>query len=330
MKKRLLHSLIATSIIMSVSAQAGYGERPGFSFGISMNAGINDTQSQLNTHEDNEVTADLDNSGKSVSEPFIFPGGGHLAYTTQDMTHTFYLGNSESDVIQGSFGAELGYMYRLPGDTKLKAAMLIGLDGEVWSDPFLTNAKRSTTDNDVGGFKVALEDILTLPLTLEYATAKVDIDNEDSGKALGLSASDHDLVDRDGTYHEFSGQVAIPLSAQFVLIPSVSYLVGDTNGTALAFDEIETGITAQAQLQRHTLAATGIFASREYDSSHPVFNTKRDDDSREFLLYYSYAEPFNWPGTAVNALVRYSERDSNITFYDTETTTFAMGMAYNF
>lgn len=107
------HAAILLSAIAALVSSYSLAEPdpfdPGFSGTISINIGFGQSQSQNSTHEDNEITADLTNQGKKLSQasPFFL---GRLQYSFGDTL--LFLGNSEEQIAEAQFQAELGVAHR--------------------------------------------------------------------------------------------------------------------------------------------------------------------------------------------------------------------------
>ncbi|WGV99428.1 DUF2860 family protein [Vibrio sp. YMD68] len=302
---------------------------PGFSGGISLNVGVGESQSQSNTHDDNAITGDLNNSGKTVESvsPFIL---GRLQYSFGNTL--IFLGNSEDQIAEAQFQAEVGVAHRLNKQLTLTAAIFGNLPGmdEVWRDPYLINQKRETTEQSVAGIRFALDINSALPITLKYAAASSEVEKEDIGASQSLSSEAISLLDRESNYQRFGTEMAIPLSHSFVLAPALYYTTRDAKGDANSFDEISAQLSIVFDRSKHNLVTTLRSSKAEYDSENPVFNLKRDYDAFGLFSIYSYSEPLNWRNAQLLVMAGYQSQDSSINFYDSHNTFVSTGFSYRF
>ncbi|OEF07753.1 DUF2860 family protein [Vibrio genomosp. F10] len=302
---------------------------PGFSGGISLNVGVGESQSQSSTHDDNAITDDLHNSGKTVesASPFIL---GRLQYSFGNTL--IFLGNSEDQIAEAQFQAEVGVAHRLNKQLTLTAALFGNLPGldEVWQDPYLTNQKRETTEQSVAGIRFALDINSALPITLKYAVASSEVEKDQIGTSQSLTADENSLLDRESNYQRFGTEMAIPFSPSFVLAPALYYTTRDAKGDANSFDEISAQLSIVLDRSQHNLVTTLRGSKAEFDSENPVFNLKRDYDSLSVFSIYSYSAPFNWRNIQLHVMAGYQSQDSNINFYDSDNTFVSTGFSYRF
>ncbi|MEZ9231350.1 DUF2860 family protein [Vibrio amylolyticus] len=322
--------LVALSPLMSPVSFAEVDPfTPGFSGGISVNVGATDSQSQNNTHDDNAITTDLNNSGKEISQaaPFLL---GRLQYSFGNTI--VFIGNSEDQIAEAQFQGELGVVQRLNKNTSLTAALFGNIPSadEVWQDPYLTNSERKTTEQTVAGARFAVDFNAPLPISLKYAYAYSEVENEDIGVSQALTTQDAALLLRDSDYHRAGAEVTLPFNQSFVVAPALYYTMRDAKGAANSFDQISAQIAFILNYSRHNLVATLRSSRADFDAENPVFALKQDYDSKGIFSVYSYNEPMNWHNTQLHLMAGYQTKDSDITFYDSESTFVSTGFSYRF
>lgn len=302
---------------------------PGFSGTVSINGGWSQNQSQLNTHDDNAITTSLNEEGKQISQASAFILG-RLQYSFGQTL--IYLGNSEDQITQAQFQAELGISQKIGKNLIATGALFGNLPGmdEVWRDPYLTNQERETTDQRVSGGRLALDFASPLPLSLKYAYASSEIDDEESAWSQGLSSEQRSQLVRDSQYHRFGTELSFPLHPNFVLAPALYYTLRDAEGDAHDFKQLSAQISAIFNIRQHSLVTTLRNSNSVFDNENPVFNQQQDQQNVGIFSVYSYQQLFGWQGTALHVMAGYQQQDSDIDFYDSQDTFLATGISYSF
>lgn len=302
---------------------------PGLSGGISLNAGINQTNSQFNTNDDNAITQDLNRQGKQTetAAPFIL---GRLQYTFGNQA--IFVGNSEDQISEAQFQAEVGYIQMLAKGTYLTAALFGNMPGmdETWQDPYLTNQERQTTEQNIMGGRLAFSTQIPFPLTLKYAFAQSEIDDDTIGISQSLSSAQQKSLRRDSTYQRVGVELSFPLSQTFILSPAFYYTDKNADGSAQSSAEIASQLSVVAIQNRHELIATVRNSEAEYDAENPVFNLRQDYKAFSVFAVYNYHNPFALQNTQLNVMAGYQQHESDIDFYDSENTFISTGISYTF
>ena len=331
---KVIYSLLTTSLLLAPPpSMADLAEESGFGFVLNINAGMGQEQSQSNTDKENAITQNLHTAGNKQDTIGGF-ALGRLSYTLSNKKTQFFFGNSEDNVVVGDFKAELGISQEFNDGTIATLAYVPLLaKSEAWQDPFVTKTKRSTTDVESHGTRVRFENLFSQPLTLEYTWAEADFEQDLSGQhpSLALSSAQQALLKRDADYHQMQVEYAYPINDIFAIQPSFTYTLGDSQGKAMAFEQGELQVTLISQLsERSNLAASVSLGQSSYDHSHPIFNQVREDEHFATFLFYSYDRPFNWDNTTFTAMAFYGQKDSNINFYDEQSSGVSIGAAYSF
>ncbi|NIY83876.1 DUF2860 family protein [Vibrio hepatarius] len=303
--------------------------QPGFSGAIAVNVGVAGGSSQFNTDDDNATTKDLTNNGDSYvsAAPMIL---GRLQYSFGDTA--VFIGNSPDQIAEAQFQAELGVVRRLYADNTLTVALFGNVPSvdETWEDPYLTGVDRDTSEQTVMGGRVALDLNVPIPVSVSYAIADSEIDDDYIGTSLTLSTSERSLLKRDSVFQRATLDVSIPVFANLNLTPGVQYTVRDADGSAQSHQDKAVQLAISSSLRRHSFTATFRASQTEYDEVNPVFDRKRDSDNVGIFAVYNYMGLFSWQNAMFNLMAGYSESDSDITFYDTETFFVATGVGFRF
>ncbi|MCU8350281.1 DUF2860 domain-containing protein [Vibrio vulnificus] len=303
--------------------------RPGLSGTISVNVGIGQGQSQNNTHEKNEVTTDLTNQGKKVSQasPFLL---GRLQYSFGDTL--IFFGNSDDQITEAQFQAELGAAHRFNNAISLTAALFGNIPSmeEVWRDPYLTGQKRHTTEQTVSGIRFDMDITSPLPISLKYAVASSEVEHDDIGLSQGLTTEARSQLKRTSDYQRFGAEISFPLSQSFVLSPAFYYTLREADGNAKSNQLLTAQISFLVAQGNHSVITTLRNSSASFDAENPVFALKQDYESFGVFSVYSYAGLWGWQNAQLSAMGGYQQSNSDIDFYDSEEVFLSTGISYSF
>ena len=257
---------------------------------------------------------------------------GRVDYTLVPRRLSLYAGTPRSALADGEIAIELGARYRLDRVGILTAGVipLTVTDGEVWSDPFVAGALRDATDVDRRGLRLGLAGIAGTGLSVDYRLYRRDVDQERSGMALGLSPADRRRLARDGNEHRFDLNYRVAVTDNLSLTPGLQYRRLDADGAANRGWLLRPQLSAQLDIARWQFSMTGYYGVDRYDARQPIYDEYRDGNEMGVVAGVRYAEPFGWSNWSVNAYGVWSERDSDIRFYDERTGLFAVGLGYRF
>ena len=325
---KLQYSLLTLAII-SGSSLAQLSDTAGFSGEVSISTGFYSSESNLNTDDSNKKINDLGAPSDAVSNALILPLG-NIAYTFGNgLNQQFYGGTSREDIATGTLVFELGYKYKLASGMIINASVLPTImSGEVWSDPFVTGQNRKTTDEDGNAYRLKLENIAGSKFSVDMAYATKDVENEQSGAVVAHNAMDS--LSRDSKAFIFKTDYKLFLDQQTILTPRLSYISSDADGDANSFTGYGVELSYFKLLERHQFALTGSFNTRDYDAANAVFNQTRQDDEFSLFAAYEYENIMDWQDWSLISLVGFSNRDSNIDFYDKNDYIVSVGMGYKF
>jgi hypothetical protein len=303
----------------------------GWDITLSVNVGYSGGTSQFDTDDDNQVTDNLSNSGQFSGSSLTYPLG-RIQYTLNSRHTQFFLGNSRDQVSTAKFQYELGVLHQFSDDTKFTFAFFPKLSflNETWSDPFVENSDRYTTDISVGGARVAVERIFGSPFTLKYAVASSSIDDEQSGQSQLMDAQEIAALQRDSLYQKFEVETLFPIDRGLLLKPTLQYTHRNAEGDANSFDQYVAQVALMLFSDRHTLITTLSAGKRFHQQENPIFDTTQQVNTFSIFSLYSYQRPFNWKGWDWTMMLGYSREDANIEFYDSNRFIVSTGMAYQF
>ena len=259
-----------------------------------------------------------------------------LAYTFSGTRTQFTMGSQLEDLAQLQLGQQLAIKQELPDKSILMAGFLFsGIPTEVWKDPYVTHVSRQETDRDSTGVRLVYDRILGSNFELRYTYRNIEIDDEQSGTALGLSDAQRDLLRRDGSDHWLDLSYRFTFQKRHMLIPNVTYFVNDRDGDAMTNNGVDFQLTYLFFNDPVTLVLNGRIGKADYDKTNPIFGRTREDDRFGTDVQVYYKNPFGWRPFGINdfsvfAMGTYWYSDANIDFYDTEVALAVTGVMVRF
>lgn len=333
MKNSLKYTGIGISLLISSQQAMAVGQidnEAGWGIKLYLNVGYGSNRSQFNTDDDNAITPDLESSGEKTEGTSLFPLV-RLNYTLSNLKTQFFLGQGRENIVRGLFQLEAGVSHMLGEKELLEVAYFpkIAGFGKTWEDPYVTGLAREKTDQSAQGFRVRWKNALDTPLTLRYGYASSDIDDELSGKFLGLSSSQRSNLDRNGNYHRITGEYTVFTNDTTNVTPILSYTRADTDGKAVGFNGYRIGLEAKHVIRkRHFTSLYLDYEYRKHLESNPVFDEQQKDNELGLTATYSYLAPFGWKHVRIIALAKYDRSTSNISFYETKKASASIGFGW--
>ncbi|MBE1275841.1 DUF2860 domain-containing protein [Enterovibrio baiacu] len=312
-------------------AQAQLAEQGGLSGEISVLGGVVSTDSNLSTSGENTKNGELNSNGDREADA-IFGALGKLAFTFgSGLDKQIFVGTSREDIAIGTIALEAGYKQQFGSGTTITASYLPTLVNEdIWADPYITRSPRTETEKSGNAYRFQVSSIGGSPLSVDLAFAETDIENEQSGQALGLSQSAQESLQRSGdtfysklSYRQFLGR-------GLGVTPSLIYFNHDADGQAMSYQAYGGELTYFSFAGRNKIVLTGSYQYSEYDSAHPVFGQPREDSKYGVFLAYEYAHLFEIHPLSLVVLAGYNNTESNIDFYDARQYLASAGVSFRF
>lgn len=242
-----------------------------------------------------------------------------------------FLGNRLEDFLRLDNSQALGARKDLGRAGILEASALFStLATEVWADPYLTGADRTETDRSSGGARVGLAHILGSRLEASVSLRSIDIDNERSGEALGLSDPERRLLDRDGEATKLEILYPFLINARHLLVPALDAGRYDAEGDANSRNGVGLQVTHAYRLERIRIITNLALRQFSFDEKNPVFDRKQNGDEAVVSVSAFYAGLFEVPQLSAVTSLLYTRRDSHITFFDAEASVASLSLLYNF
>jgi hypothetical protein len=308
-------SLLATPVMAKIADESGISGE------ISFNTGFRGETSNFNTDGDKTITT-TSKSADQDSSFLAFPLG-NLAYTFgQHLDKQVYLGTAREDIAIGQMALEVGYKQELNSGTVVHVSFLPTImSGETWANPYQLNTERTLTDETGYTYRLKFSKIAGSRFSLDTAYATKNIENERSSGELK----------RDANIVYLKANYRLMLSRISFVIPSITYITNDAEGSAASYDSWGTKVSYFQLFDGQQLALTAGYENRAYDTGSAIFaNTIRSDETFSLFAVYKYKNIMNLKYWSFISSVGYSQSNSNITFYDESDYIVSVGLNFAF
>ena len=256
-----------------------------------------------------------------------------LSYTLAESRTQFYLGNLLEDFLRFDTNTVFGVRQSIGRAGILGASLRnTAITTEVWSDPFVTGVERKETDRESFGYRVFWQQIFGTGLEVEYTGSSVDVDDERSGQALGLTPAERKLLDRNGDTSRLEFRYEFNFdNRRHIFTPGISFNDSDRDGSAVSYDGFGVNfnyIYTHNQRWRHVI--NFAYSDFDLDETNPVYGIK--DSAKQTGGSYTafYLEPFGWSQWSANLTLGWFEEDRDIDFYDTSVRLVTLGFLRRF
>ncbi len=325
-----------TKLLLSLSlipcfAQANQQPVAGFSGEISILTGIVSTNSNLSTEGDSTKYSPLNSEGNREHD-FLIGGLAELNYTFgHNLEHQIFFGTSRDDVAVGVVALEAGYKYTLPSGTAVSFSYLPTLvSKDIWQDPYKLDSARAETEMKGSAYRLKIEDIDGMPLSVNVAYAKTEVDTELSGEALGLSTLERSQLARSGNSYYSKVSYRQMLGRGVGITPSLAYQKFNADGTAMRYDGYGAEMSFFNFAGRNKIILTAKYTQKHYDGNNPIFDTRRKDKDLSLFTAYEFSEFMDIPSVSLFSLLGYDKVSSNIDFYSYSQYLLSIGLTYRF
>ena len=270
------------------------------------------------------------------SEDLVLPAlYFELGYTLADMRTQFYVGNQAADYLsfdlETTLETEAGVRQEIGRVGTVSVALIAStLATKVWKDPYEVDVPRGDTERTSSGIFIAWDRIFDTQLEFQYRAKEIEIDDEESGTALGLSDEQQRLLQRTGNVYRLNLNYRWEINARNELVPGITYLDFDLDGDAMAEDGFGAQLKYSYRADDWRLVTRVFYQRLESNTPNPIYDKHREMDSLGGSITGLFPEPFGWKNWTANATVAANEGDSNINFYDTSLWMVSAGMLYRF
>jgi hypothetical protein len=256
-----------------------------------------------------------------------------IAYTFAGSRTEIFLGTELGDLLSFDTAQQLGVKQEIGSLGVFQAGLLFSGTVKVWKDPYVTGQNRDETSRQNVGAQLTWDKVFGSNLELEYSLRKVDIGSEKSGEFLGLTDSEQDRLDRNGTVHRASAGYGFKFGGNHKLTPQITLFYEDLDGEAMANTGVDLQLTYVYDGDPVSLVLNGYVGQADYDKSNPVYDKTREDDRYGASATVYYKNPWGWTlfgSEPMRFFVTgaYYAVDSNIDFYNQEAALGLVGVAF--
>ena len=180
-------------------------DQPGLSGFFNVSAGAGEIESNFLARLSG-IDLEL---GDQTLDDFGSPDGEDIAtvllnltvnYTFSNLKTQVSLGNDLSDFLQFDRSTVLSLRHDIDGIGRFQLGLMSSAfpNTEVWEDPYVLDAKRKETERDTTGGRFTWDRMFGSAFELKVQSRELELDEERSGQALGLSDAQSALLDREG------------------------------------------------------------------------------------------------------------------------------------
>jgi len=327
-------TLLGLGLLVANSAYADLGAIPnesgwsGFLLG-----GVNVINYESNFYSGDDENRHLSGLGSAESTSTVTPLlNADIRYTFADSRTQVFLGNLIQDAIRFDFTQQLGIRQEI-GDKGTIAGSVVfnAMPTEQWSDPFDTKHKRKSTDITSKGARLTWDHIWGSNFFGSLTSRKIEVDEERSGSQYDADTAAK--LDRNGKINAMELSYQWQLAPGQVLEPAFIYRQADLDGNAQSYESNGFQLTYSKHASQWSFVSNVYLGQTKYDEANPIpdFGNKKAD-SDEFALTgtFFWHNLFGIAPLSATFTAGYAKSDSDISFYDTESTVFSTGLLYNF
>ncbi|MCK5893758.1 MAG: DUF2860 family protein [Endozoicomonadaceae bacterium] len=256
---------------------------------------------------------------------------GKVAYTWADSKTQVFLGTNMEDYLRYDLSTELGVRQALEGNDILNASFLFSaMPGKTWRDPYQTGTKRSDTNRNSSGLKLAWENIADSDVSVTLKHRKIDLDNERSGIDSAFTVAEQKLLEREGEQTSLKIQYEYNMGDGHFLVPSYTYTDFDLDGKAMANKEHLLQLSHAYFGEQWQFVTNVAFGQTDHDKRNPIYTKTQEDDIYGLSFTAFYSQPFSLENTRAMASFATYRSSSNINFYDSNISMANLGLMYIF
>lgn len=256
-----------------------------------------------------------------------------LGYTLSNGKTRFSLGNDFSDFIEFDRTTRISVRHDFDSLGNMRVDLLSppAFTTEVYADPYQTGVDRKTTDQEVSGARFTWDKIFGTGLEFMASVKNIDIDDEFSGQALGLTSAQQRLLDREGDLVRIELGYLFNLNDSNSLRPSVGYVDRDLDGDAMSQDGVVVKLQHMYRGDSMTWGTVISYADFEGDKVNPIFNDVNDSEVFVFATSMAFPGSIGFLGKwTPNVGLRWGDSDSDIDFNDSSIWMVSAGLGRKF
>jgi hypothetical protein len=345
MKQQLLIAGLLAAMVSGAQAITPIPKESGFSGFI--NLGVASGQVESNTVA-KVAGADLGKDGinniggSANAENVVLPvAAGEVSYTFASTGTQLFLGTLLEDFVRFDSSTRGGVRQSMGGVGVASFSLLTTpiTGAKTWNDPFITRdqGKRTTTDREAHGVRIAWDRIFGTGLEIRYSWRDQHVDNDRIGESLvgatgpyGITAREQRDLLRDGDLTSTEALYAFKLSEGSILVLTARYNENQLDGDALSYDGF-AGEVNWAKKSGHWRFVTNVsYGQYEAKGVNPIYDENGDFYRAGGSFTVFYAEPFGLKHWNANGGVIYFEENNDIDFLDQKVAIAQLGMMYRF
>jgi hypothetical protein len=331
--------LVMVGALLAVTAPGAWAleaipDESGFSGTLGL--GVAYTDAETNLVKGSELwdigksnISSVSQNPKGNDDTFIFPRG-KLAYTFADQGLQLFLASDVEELVDLETVQQLGIkkQFDVIGLVSLGYVTSGLLAQEVWADPYAVGS-RSDTDREFQGVRLVWDRIVGLPIEFLFQYRDIEVDNENSGQALGLTAQQQAQLNREGDDYRAELRYNWRRSSNEIFSPYFGYVNSDRDGDAIKYTGVYVGLDAGYQNDTWGLRGRARVGNKDKDARNPVYGRRTDSDWYEIVLTGNYRLPWgnNWFGTGG---IAWAKDNNKIGFHDQQNLLLTVGAEWRF
>lgn len=324
-------ALLSLALLVANNAYANLGTIPtesgwsGFLLG-----GANTINYKSNFYSGDDSKQHIGDRGSADSVSSVSPVlNADIRYTFADTRTQVFLGNLIQDAIRFDFTQQLGIRQEMSNKGIVAGSVVFNaMPIEQWSDPFAVGVERQSTDIKSKGVRFAWDNIWGSNFYGSLTTRNVEVDEERSGSQF--DAATMSKLDRNGKMHAMDLSYQWHLSPGQLLEPAFIYRQADLDGSAQSYKSNGLQLTYAKRASQWSFVSNVYYGQTKYDDVNPIFNQNADSDEFAVTGTFFWHRLFGFAPLTATFTAGYAKSDSEISFYDTESTMFSTGLLYNF
>lgn len=324
-------TLLGLSLLITTNVHADLGNIPkesgwsGFLLG-----GVNMLNYKSNFYSGEDSKERIHSLGNADSASTVNPlFNADIRYTFADTRTQIFLGNLIQDAIRFDFTQQLGIRQEM-GDKGIVAGSVVfnAMPIEQWSDPFAVGVARQSTDIKSKGVRFAWDKIWGSHFYGSITTRNIEVDDEHSGSQF--DATTEAKLDRNGKMHALELSYQWHFAPNYLMEPAFIYRQADLDGSAQSYESNGMQLTFAKRASQWSFVSNVYMGKTKYDEANPIFNQQADSDEFAINGTFFWHRLFGIAPLSAMLTAGYAKSDSEIRFYNTESTVFSTGLLYNF
>ncbi|MCK5137189.1 MAG: DUF2860 family protein, partial [Bacteroidales bacterium] len=243
-------------------------------------------------------------------------GALELKYTFKNKNTQLFFGSSILDIVRLDLVQQFAVRKLLKNDGYLSIGILLStVPVTVWEDPFIVDVERVETIRNSRGIRVEWVKIGQSNIGVRYDIRKIEL-KEHSGKFLGLSIGEQQLLDRNGFSHRMTINYTKKISDSHTFVPIINISYNDTKGESKKGLGMSVEISHAYHKNRIVLVTNLSGGYRKYKAINPIYQTKQSNTEFGVVesLFYRLNNNPNRVLLMTTSLA-YVQSKSNINFF---------------